>query len=179
MSDERLWFDQAIEGLWLRALGGRVTPALRASLKDAGLDLDRLLPGYPAATVARCVKLTAAALFPGQPEDDALREVGRLFLTGYQQTLIGRAVLQVLKLIGPRRSLQRMQTNFRSVNYVKTRFTELGPTRAEVWFNHVDGMPAYFAGIIEQGGVLSGAKAVTVTWQEKDGGGAFLVEWTQ
>lgn len=175
--EERLWFDAAIEGLWHKALAGKVTPALEARLRAEGIDLARLLPGYPAAVAARCVALTAAALFPDQPEDDRLRAIGRTFLLGYQQTLIGRAVIQVLRLIGPRRSLERMQSNFRSVNYVKTRFTALGPNSAEVWFNHVDGIPAYFAGIIEQGGAFAGAKSVQVSWAEKDGGCAFRVDW--
>lgn len=176
--DERLWFDQAIEGLWLKAIADWITPSLRASLKTQGIDLDKpLLPGYPAQVVARCLKITATALFPGQDEDTALREVGRLFLLGYQQTLIGRAVIQVLRLIGPRRSLERMQTNFRSVNYIKTRFTSLGPTSGELWINHVDEVPAYFAGIIQQGGSFSGAKSVDVTWAPKDGGCAFQVSW--
>lgn len=175
--EERLWFDAAIEGLWRKALGPRITPQLRAAMRAEGIDLDKLLPGYPAPVVARCIALTAATLFPGRPPDDAQREIGRLFLLGYEQTLIGRAVIQVLKLIGPRRSLERMQTNFRSVNYVKTKFTALGPTRAEVWFNEVDGIPGYFAGIIEQGGAFAGAKDVTVTWAARDGGCAFSVAW--
>ncbi len=177
--DERLWFDQAIEGLWMKGLGDRVTPPLRAALKAEGIDLDKpLLPGYPAQTFARCVKLTAAALFPNDPPDEAQRRLGHFGLLGYQQTLLGRAVIQVLRLIGPRRSLERMQTNFRSANFIKTRFTPLGPQSAEVWFNHVDDIPAYVAGIIQQGGTFAGAKSVAITWAAKDVGCAFRVDWT-
>ena len=92
---------------------------------------------------------------------------------------MGRAVFGILKLIGPMKGLQRMERNFRSGNnYVSTRFTQLGPTAAEVWVSDVHEHPGFDAGIILGGGKLLGAKNFAVAIAAVEGGSCtYRVSW--
>ena len=178
---EKLWFSQSLEGLFLRGVGDAMTPALRAQLLELGIDLTRLQPAYADEVVTKAIRLTAVALFGGKPEAEALRHVGALFMKGFAETLLGRAMVQFMKVIGPRRSLERMQRNFRTGgNYIETRFTSLGKGRAEVWFNDVSRIPDFYAGIIQRGGEFAGATDLRVAFApQTDASCAFLVDWTE
>jgi uncharacterized protein (TIGR02265 family) len=169
--DERLWFSNTVEGLFLRGLAGRLTPSHLDVLKQRGIDLSRrLAPAYPAALFAECIRLTAREVFPTVDEVEGVRRLGQLFLSGYQQTLVGAALVQMMKLLGARRTLQRMERNFATGgNFMKTQFTSHGPGDVEVSLSEVDGIPSYFAGIIEKGSELVNAKNYRVTYSCPDG----------
>lgn len=182
MSAERLEFSQVIEGLFVRGLKGRVDDALRAQLKGAGIDLSNsLLPAYPSAVFAKGVELAAKHLHPDLPYERAVNQLGRAFFRGYVGTLVGAAMFQVMKLIGPRRTLQRMQRNFRTgTNYVTTRFVALGPTEVDLWFNEVNGLPTFYQGVMEEGAGLIGATNVSVIHRPDPAGGTwFHVKWAE
>ncbi len=142
---ERLVFSHTVEGLFRRGLAGRLSPELNEQLRKAGLDLDRpLLPAYPLETWLRCVSLAAQVLYPNEPRELALRHVGERMVDGYLETTMGSAMFGLLRLLGPHRTLGRMQKNFRSANnYTEVRLTELGPREADLWMNE-PGMLRYF-----------------------------------
>ena len=102
-------------------------------------------------------------------------------MRGFSETMMGRALVQFMKVIGPRRSMQRMERNFATGgNYIQTRFTSLGVGKAEVWFNDVSGIPDFYAGIIQRGGEFSGAKDLQVTFAPVvDTECTFVVTWTE
>lgn len=159
----RLWFQQPIEGLFLRGLGPQMTPQAKAAVKACGIDLDRLEPGYPVEVVEQALKALTPLLAPDLSQADALRSFGRAFLRGYSETLLGGAMVAVMKAVGPRRTLERMQKNFRTgTNFIETKFTSTGPTSAELWFNDGGGVPEFFAGVVEQGGVFLATQGTTV-----------------
>ena len=108
-----------------------------------------------------------------------MNALGRVFFGGYTSTVIGQAMLTMMRLIGPKRSLERMQRNFRTGgNYIETRFRELGPNHVELWFNEVNGMPSYVQGIIEAGAEQIGARNVRVEYRpEPEGGVLYTVIW--
>jgi uncharacterized protein (TIGR02265 family) len=164
MAQEKLWFSHTVEGLFTRGLGERLTPEHRAMLKEHGIDLEKLKPAYPIDDIlAVCRKLTPS-LWPGLSEFDAHVQLGVAFMRGYAQTLLGTAMVQVMKLIGPKRTLQRMQTNFRSGgNYIETRFTERSPRDIELWINDTGSMPGLYVGIIEEGARMVGTKGIAVS----------------
>lgn len=162
---EKLWFSQSIEGLFVRGIGKEMTPELRAQLKALGIDLGSLQPAYDNEVVVKAIKLAGTTLFPKLKEPEALREIGKIFMRGFSDTLMGAALVQVMKVIGPRRSLERMERNFRTGgNYVRSKFTSLGKGKAQVWFNDVTGIPDFYAGIIHRGGEFAGAKEMTVSY---------------
>ena len=172
-------FSQSIEGLFIKGLGDRLTSAMRAAVKAAGINLDRIAPAYPVEVMERACQAVAPMLFPEATPAEALRQLGHAFMYGFQSTLIGGAMVQVMKVIGPRRSLERMTKNFRTGgNFIETRFTALGPTNVDLWFNDVGTMPTYFQGIIEEGGVLIGARNLKVAASpETPPAHRYLVTW--
>lgn len=164
---ERLWFQQPIEGQFLRGLGEKLTPELRAVVKGCGIDLDRLQPGYPVEVMERTLKTLAPLVFPTLSTSEAMWEFGRAFLRGYSQTFLGGAMVGVMKAVGPRRTLERMQKNFRTgTNFIETRFTSTGPNSAELWFNDGAGTPEFFAGVVEQGASFVDSKGTKVVLHE-------------
>src|SRR5262249_52387161 len=107
-NEPRYDFAVAYEGLFHRGLGSSLTPRLKARLRAAGLDLDRPFePAYPADRWPIFLRMTAEELFPAVPIGDALRKMGERFFLGYVETLVGKAMLAAMRVIGPMRSLGR------------------------------------------------------------------------
>lgn len=131
--DEPVYFATAFEGLYLKGLKGRVDAPLQDALRAEGLDLSRpLLPAYPLAVWQRCIRATADRLYPGQPLEAAVRELGLTFLRGFLQTLIGKAVFTLGRTIGTERTLLRMGHNTRSnTNVYESEVKKLGPGHLE------------------------------------------------
>jgi uncharacterized protein (TIGR02265 family) len=157
MADQLLIFSHAVEGLFSRGLAGRVTPELRARLREVGVDLDHtLLPAYPRETWARCIQLAAETLLPHEPPEVAWRLLGERMVDGYQETFVGRAMFATLRLLGPRRVLGRTRQNLRSANnYTEVRVADLAPTVVELWLNETHPTLRVFC----QGLLLAGMRA--------------------
>ncbi|MBL8921097.1 MAG: DUF2378 family protein [Myxococcaceae bacterium] len=176
---EKLWFQSAVEGLLLRGVGARLTPALRSRLRELGVDLDHLEPAYPQATMTKAIGVVVDELFADRTREGGLRELGHVFMRGYAETFIGAAMVQIMKVIGPRRTLERMQRNFRNgTNFIETKFEAVGEREATLWFNDVSGMPAFYAGILEEGGRMTGANATVAVESATDASCTFRVSWT-
>lgn len=178
--DDKIIFDQAIEGLFIRALGPKMTSRCKARLKEAGLDLDQKLLGrYPLEQFQKFVAIAAAELYAGVPRTTADRLMGGLMLEGYGQTLFGRAVLGLLRLMGPLRSLRRLDQNFRAVNnFTESVVKELGPTSVEYWVNELTISPHFTTGLLAAGMQVTGAKDIHVEHVPRPGPGAtFLIRW--
>lgn len=161
---EQIEFSQSVEGLFIKGLGKMLTPELRSSLRAFGLDLDRpLLPGYPAADFHRCVETVARGLYPGLDRDEALRRIGHRAVSGLEEGVVGRALAAGLRLIGPRRSLQRVERIFKNNNnYQEARLLDLSESEAHVQLSFVFGMPTYYQGLFEASVSAIGARDARV-----------------
>ncbi|MFN7133736.1 MAG: DUF2378 family protein, partial [Myxococcales bacterium] len=138
MADEQLVFGHNFEGLYLRGLASRLTPELRKELLKLGVDLNRLLPGYPVEIWMAGLRLTARMLHQGLPPHAAYQQLGQVFMRGYFETMLGKALLAILRVIGPERTFKRMTQNFRTGNnFNEVTSTVLAPGHAEMWINHV------------------------------------------
>ena len=178
-SGDEFVFASAVEGLYLRALKGRITPELRTALHQLGLDVDHVLPAYALDTWEHSLRVTCGHLFPDKALDDAMAELGRQLIAGYQDTAIGKAIFPLMRILGPARVLARMSRNFQSGNnYTDTRVTMLGPSEAVLWFNRVI-QPAFYRGILEAGLFAAGAKELSVELGDRQGEGfSFRIRWT-
>lgn len=178
---ENLWYRQSMEGLLLRGVGARMTPTLEERLVALGIELRALRPSYPSPVVKQAVDAVAEHLFADLADAYAHRAVGQLFIVGYGKTFVGAAMLAMMRVIGPRLTLERMQRNFRTgTNFIETRFTSLGPQSAQVWFNDSAGMPEFYAGIIEAGAAYTGASDTRVGCQAHDDGSCTIqVDWAE
>lgn len=180
--EAELVFQHAVEGLFLVGLKGRVTPELQARLRSAGLDLSRpLMPAYPRAAWNSFIQITAESLWPEESPERAHHALGRQLLLGYSRTLMGGAILRLLRLIGPRRTLERMTQNFRSGgNYNLCRATAVGPREMLFWMNEPTLHPSYVAGIIDMTLELVGVQQRDIQVQLKDAEGCtYRVTWEE
>ena len=161
---EHLWFSNVIEAIFVKGLGSKLTLDLREQLRQVGIDLMKLQPAYPVRVVKAGLKLASNDIFPGESEAEALRQLGAWSMQGYAQTLIGQAVVQILKIIGVRRSLLRMHTNLRSGNnYLETSARVVSPSCVELKLSDVSEIPSFYQGIFEEGGRMAHAKNLRIS----------------
>jgi uncharacterized protein (TIGR02265 family) len=148
---DHLVFSPTIEELFVRRLGPRITPALRDQLRDLGLDLDKpLLPAYPLAAFDAALEVIATSVFSELPRAEAFRELGRLQVDAFAETLLGRASFQLMKLVSLTVFLNRQTRAWRNANnFIQTRLTESGPQTWEVWVNDVGRFPEVIQGILK------------------------------
>ena len=175
---EPMVFSQAVEGL-LRALGTRLDDAAKDHLRVLGLDVRaRLEPAYPLPVWTQVMRFSSTLVAPGRAPGEQMFELGRRFIEGYAETIVGRAMLTALKVLGPRRTLERMSRNFRSGNnYTQTKLDAHGPTDFTLWFNEVK-EPEFYRGMLTAGIDRSGAHTVVVKTITHDASGAtFSVKW--
>jgi uncharacterized protein (TIGR02265 family) len=178
----RLVFEHTIEGLFRISLRHRLSALAWQLLREAGLDLSRpLAPAYPYETWKRALEISVADLYPFLPREEAWRRMGRDVVDGMMRTVLGRAMVGVSRLLGPLRSLRRLNNTLRSAdNYVESRLTELSPTSCEVWINEVMEQPSYYQGVLEACLTLAGGREIRTRLLSRDGRGArFHVEWEE
>lgn len=163
MADERYIFPAAVEGM-IKGLGPRATPALKAHLKAQGLDVEKVPPAIPVAEWTPYLRAAATFCWPEVPEEEAMRLLALHFIRGWQNTTMGSAMSVMLRLLGPARTLTRLDRAFRtSDNFTRATTVLVGTNEALVTINEVQGSPSYWVGIL-QGGleVLGRAGEVTL-----------------
>ncbi len=179
-SPEQLEFARSIEGSFIKALGADLTPALKGRLRAEGLDLDRpLLPAYPAEDYHRWLKVAATELYAYDSSTEALRKLGFRVVAGMADTIVGKALAAGLKLIGPMRSLQRMDRLVRhNNNYMVANVADLSITGGRVLLSHVYGVPSFYEGFFQAAVQLSGGRNPRVTVLPSPPPGAlYQLEW--
>jgi uncharacterized protein (TIGR02265 family) len=167
---QRLVFSQTFEGLQ-RALGDRLTGQVSAQFRALGVDFAKELePAYELEVWVKAAHHAAEVLHPELPEAEQLYRFGRAFIDGYARTLMGKAMLATLKLIGPRRTLERMDRNLRNGNnYSQTRLAAAGEANAfTLWVTPVRYVD-WYRGLLEAGLEAAGAKGLQVAAEARDG----------
>jgi uncharacterized protein (TIGR02265 family) len=106
-------------------------------------------------------------------------QIGVDFLEGYRETFLGRAVLGMIRVLGPSRTLKRATQNFRSGNnYTESRVTEVSSTCCELWMNEVGPWPTFTAGLMHAALSNAGVEPA-ITVQSFDGHAAtYRCAWT-
>lgn len=98
--------------------------AARDQLLAQGIDFDNLTAAAPLSTFLLALDLAAGTLGSLGTPTTRYRLLGRAYVKGWIGTKIGLATVTIGKLLGPKRSLLRMQQTFRtSSNYVETEAT--------------------------------------------------------
>jgi uncharacterized protein (TIGR02265 family) len=148
----KLIFASAIESLLITARGN-VSKETEKQLQTQGLSFGaKLLPAYPAETWASAVRLIANDMSPGVPAEAQQRNLGRRTVKIFADTFMGKAMFTAAKVMGARRSLQRMTNNLRTgANFIETRFSVIDERTDELWISDVSNVPGFYAGLIEAG----------------------------
>lgn len=175
---EKLAFGHSMEAI-LSAAKPVLDAQLISALQSVGLDpTKKLLPAYPADLTRKVVLLCALALNPTKPEGEALRAFGRRFIQRYGDSLIGKALLTASRLLGPKKMLDRVASQFRTANnYLETKVTHLAPGSAELWCNDI-AHGAWFEGIIVEMLENAGGKEPRALVSKSDASGTvFSISW--
>lgn len=175
---DKLIFSQTFEGLF-RAAAPALDAPMVAALRGVGIDPEaELRPAYPLSVFHDTVRLLGQRLFPDERPDAQARRLGRQFMDGYALTMVGRAMVGMMRVIGPRRTLERLSRQFRTGNnFSETKLTEQAPGRSQLWCNQVS-LPGWYEGIISRGLEFAGARDVTVQLIRQDEqGAAFEIRW--
>lgn len=177
MSNDWYVYAHTVDGLFFKALRARITPPVAAKLKTLGIDLAGKPREVPHAQWKEALAV-AADLFEGDP-DARYRQLGRSVLLRYEETVMGKAAVAVMRIMGPRRILTRAHSSLRSGNnYIEATFTPKTETSWEASVNECNGNPHYIAGVVEQGLIISGAREVEVAVRSFDGHRAtFDIRW--
>lgn len=173
-----MMFSQAVDGL-VRALKPRLTETAKDEIKALGIDLRKPLdPGYTLPVWVQVMRYGAQLIAPHRSEAEQMEELGRRFIDGYEETIVGRALLATMRLLGPRRTLERMSRNFRTGNnYTEAKLVAKGDTEFELWLSSVRA-PAFYRGMLMAGIGRTGAKDLEVKVVGHDEQGAtFNVSW--
>ncbi|HVG58870.1 MAG TPA: DUF2378 family protein [Hyalangium sp.] len=183
MTPEKLVHAQTVEALFVRAFENRLTPACREALKKAGLDLDRKLERfYTLEQWKAFLRIAAAHVYGGVPAEAAYYSLGERFMDAWFGTFLGKALLGMARLAGPRRTLLRASTGFRAgTNFIELRIVERGPTSLELWMNDVVAdQPTFAAGMIARAAELAGGWRVVAIPEGFDGtSSTFHVRWSE
>lgn len=177
MPQTKLAFPTAIEGV-IEGLGPLVTERTRQKLLAVGLDLKRIPPAIPAERMPVYFETIAEDIWPVESREERLRLLGLHFMRGWQHTLLGRASAAFLKLIGPHRTLPRLDRAFRtSDNYTRSTYELVNDKEVLLHVNDVDGLPTYWVGLLSGGLEFLGLDgAVTLeAWPRP--GASFRLRW--
>lgn len=171
--EPKLIFSSSIEALLTvtEKHRGRLSAETRSALSAMRMGPShKLEPAYAAEDWARAVKLIGADLFPGGDAYEQQCEVGKATVLQFADTFLGKAMFAAAKVMGARRSLDRMTRNFRTgANFIETRFTVLDEKTHELWMNDVTDVPGFYAGLIGAGADAMPGWPDQVSVKKRDG----------
>jgi uncharacterized protein (TIGR02265 family) len=172
-------FAHTVDGLFYRALKGKVSRQLKAELATLGLDLDKKAIDVERERWAPMLAATVKALYPSLPTDEGYFRLGRAAMDGYESTVMGKALFAMMRLLGPTRTTRRVAENLRNANtYALAKHNELAPNKHEVWVNECNGNPGYLRGVLFGALERTGAQNIKVETLKFDGhAGTFAVSW--
>ncbi len=161
-------------------LGDKLDSRANERFKAVGVDLlGKLNPAYEKKVWIAAVDIAAELHSPNEPAPVTRRYLlARRFMGSFKETMIGSAMVALMRVVGPRKTLERVQRSFRmGNNFSVTTLKQLAAQEYELWIDHV-AHPEWYKGIIEAGLELAGAKEVQVVeLSRKDAAVTFRVSW--
>ncbi|MCE9666572.1 DUF2378 family protein [Myxococcus stipitatus] len=136
------------EGLFDHAL--RPSGAFARSLRDIGYDPDAPQESYPLTVWRAALGVARRFVCAGQPPELANRTLGRHYVAGFAQTLVGRIFAAAAPLLGTERCLTRLPTYLRAGR--EDMRMSLEPLGTRDWAVRVvdgDPLPDFVAGVVE------------------------------
>lgn len=131
-------------------------------------------------TWLKCLRVIVEELFPGVPMEEAFRRLARQHVDGYGRTLMGRATVRVMRLLGPRRMVNRLPSMLSATdNYTAGTVEERGPREFVLSLNSNLQPAAYAEALFEALLSACGAVEPRVTRQENhEDRSSYLLTWS-
>lgn len=177
----RLYYAVAVEGTFKLGVGALLSEAQRTTLREElGIDPYDTKSGYPVEVMHRGFEFLQRELFPDMAPEASEELLGVLSFRGFAETLVGKAIVQMMRLIGPERTMPRMAKNLKAgTNFMDIRSRKLGPGRFELDVSDVGGMPHFYRGMFHEGLQLTLAKDLKVELVKLVGRGAtYRITWS-
>ena len=174
-------FATTVRGLFHVALKEKIPPRFAQRMLEAGLDVTQPAPAQtPRAKWNTWLQIAVEELWPDLPRDQGFRKLGHLTVSGFTQTLAGKAQAAMARLLGPRRILDQIRNSLNSgCNYNQTRVEPLGDRHVRYWINETgEQHPEFFAGLLQSAVEMAGGSNVVVKLLEVGPQGAtYDVTW--
>jgi uncharacterized protein (TIGR02265 family) len=181
MAEAHVVYQSVFEGLLTHTVGKRMTPALREKLKAIGMDPEQLKPTYPKDLWQKVIDAICAGLYPSMKREDAMFKLGTEMVEGYRATLLGKVQMQMVKMLGPRRTMERAGPQFRAGNnFSEVRLTKKSDSEYEMWMNEVAESAPFTRGSLVGLLKMAGAKDVKVDVKpDVNPAATFHIRWTE
>lgn len=148
-ASEEAWVDNSMfEGLFARAL--KVTDAMAAELRTVGYDPKNPQPRYRHAVWKQSLEVARRHEYPTLPHDEGLKALGRRFVDGFFQTIIGKFVAVALPMLNASTMQKRVTGMFKMARKdLEVSSVEESPTRYRLIFKDKHPSPEFVAGFFE------------------------------
>jgi uncharacterized protein (TIGR02265 family) len=178
--ERELVYDMGVESLF-RGIGDRLTPKLKQTVRELGIDLDKkLLPAYPKEVWVQVVDAVARSVSPDVELAIARRELGHAISRGFKDSVMGRLIAPGLRLMGVRRIMMRLPKNLTiSNNFMRVNVAENGPRGIRLEVNEAVPSEEFLCGVIEEIASYAGAKNCEIFTAKENGRVVFSVNWTE
>ncbi len=176
--DERLVFGHTMEAL-LQRCGRHLTRAQWAELAKWGVVPEKIQPAYEFSQWCRVLEYVARLMHPELPVGDAEYLLGRDFIEKYAETLIGRALFAMLRLLGTQRTVRRLARSFRTgTSFTEIEVRDMVEDGCVVLFNIVEPRGRVTEGVLARGLEVAGVRGLKVVLQSLDGESAtYRLSW--
>jgi uncharacterized protein (TIGR02265 family) len=125
--------------------------AFASALRAAGYDLEAPLEHYPLTVWREALEVARLHVHPQLPRAEAYRELGRQFVQGFSETVVGRVFAAAAPLIGAEHCLARLPTYLRAGRTdMHLELRALGPRTWRALVQDPEPLPAFVAGVIEE-----------------------------
>jgi uncharacterized protein (TIGR02265 family) len=115
-AEEPLAFASMVEAL-RRALGDRLDERTHQKFEALGIPMrGKIASTYPRDAWMRVSLYAGEVLNPALAPEAQRVALGRRFVRGYSETMVGKALLAAMRVLGPRRALMRLERSFRTGN---------------------------------------------------------------
>lgn len=135
------------------------TGAFADALREIGFDVDRIEPRYTSPTWYAALKVARSHVHPDLPPDEGFRALGRAFIEGYYETLLGKVITAAMPLVGLARTIERLPRIWKSSQpTIVTTITKLETGRWHFSLSDPGLIPDFIAGVLEGGAAPTGKK---------------------
>lgn len=175
---ERVVFSHTMESM-LSRFESRFTEERWAHLARLGVSRGQRQPAYEFERWCQVIEYLAREFYPGQALTDAEYQLGRDFIERYADTLVGRALFPLLRVLGTKRTIRRLARSFRTgTNFTEVDILDETTNTCVLLFSVVEPRGQVTRGILSKGLELAGIPGVQLSLEHQTGEQArFRLSW--
>lgn len=161
-------FSSMVEGM-VRAVGSKLDERALQHCAELGIPLrGKLQPTYSREAWTKVSLFVGGVLWPTLKPEEQRRQLGHRFVEGYTETIVGKALIAAMRVLGPKRALARLEKSFRTGNnYSKAELVD-GPEGLSMIIANSP-YPEWYQGMIEKALERTGASEIRVEPFKREG----------